>query len=240
MDPKLSLIVPCYDTPNILENISEILHNIMAITPYFEIILIDDGSSHFPTFAQSDYFKVITHETNKGKGEALRSGFRAAKGEIIAFIDADLQIPAALLKPYYNIITGPRNPDVLIGSKRHSNSKVDYPLLRRAYSFAYQNMNKFLFGLKVQDTQVGLKMFKKEVIQSILPGLTVKRFAIDLEILVAANEQNFVILEAPVKISESFSSTVNLRSVARMIQDTISIWYRKEFKNNYGRNKTNE
>ena len=233
MNPKLSIVVPSYNTPNIHKNISEIINETMSITPYFEIIFVDDGSSYFPTLAESKYIKVITHKINKGKGEALCSGFKVARGDIIAFIDADLQIPATLLKPYYQIIQGPRNPDVLIGSKRHHNSQVDYPYSRRLMSYIYQEMNKILFGLNVLDTQVGLKMFKKEVVDEILPNLSVKRFAIDLEFLVAASEKDFTILEAPVQINESFSSTVNPKAVRQMIQDTIGIWYRKKFKHKY-------
>ncbi len=233
MAPKLSIIVPSYNTPNLLENILTLIKEVSDITPSYEIILVDDGSDKFPYFTPSDYIKTITHKTNRGKGEALCSGFKAAKGEIIAFIDADLQIPATLLKPYYNIITGPRSPDILIGSKRHYNSQVDYPFLRRAMSCIYQEMNKILFGLEIQDTQVGLKMFKKKVINEILPSLTVKRFAIDLEFLVAASEKGFTILEAPVQINESFSSTVNLKAVRQMIQDTLGIWYRKKVKHKY-------
>lgn len=241
MTKKLSVVVPCYNVPNLLENVLILMDEVSDITHEYEIILVDDGSDDFPYvgeddfphIGQNDYIKVITHETNKGKGEALVSGFKAARGEVIAFLDADLQIPPTLLKPYYQIITGPRNPDILIGSKRHYNSQVNYPPIRRLMSWTYQTMNRLMFGLKILDTQVGIKMFKKEVIQSILPTLTIKRFAIDLEMLVAANEQGFTILEAPVQINESFSSTVNPKAVSRMIQDTFCIWWRKKFKKNY-------
>ncbi len=235
MEPKLSVIVPCYNVPNIHESISEILNKVMSITGYFEIIFIDDGNQYFPILAESDYIKVIHHNTNKGKGEAITAGFRAARGEVICFIDADLQIPPTLIKPYYEIMSGSRAPAVLIGSKRHFNSKVNYPFTRRLMSFGYQTMNRIMFGLTVLDTQVGIKMFTREVIKDILPLLTVKRFAIDLEILVAANERGYNILEAPVTINETFSSTVNVKAVRRMIQDTFCIWYRKKFKHNYKR-----
>jgi len=233
MNPKLSVIVPSYNTPNILENIFILIKEVSAITNDYEIILVDDGSNEFPYIAQNDYVKVITHKTNKGKGESLMSGFKEASGDIIAFIDADLQIPSKLLNPYYEIITGPRNPSILIGSKRHYNSKVDYPFSRRIMSWAYQTMNRFLFGLKIQDSQVGIKMFRGEVIKDILPCLSVKRFAIDLEILVAANERGYSILEAPAQINESFNSTINTMAVARIIQDTFCIWLRKKFKHKY-------
>ena len=92
-----------------------------------------------------------------------------------------------------------------------------------------------MFGLKLLDTQVGLKMFKKKTIEDILPYLVVKKFAIDLEILVSANELDYKILQAPVTINESFSSTVNFKSILQMFKDVGAIWYRKKFKNNYGK-----
>jgi len=233
MNKKLSVILPCYNVPGLLENLLEVIKEVSDITSQYEIILVNDGSFTFPDIAQNDYIKVITHETNKGKGESLIKGFKQARGDIVSFIDADLQIPAALLKPYYEIITGSRSPDVLIGSKRHYNSRVEYPFTRRLMSYTYQRMNNIMFGLNVLDTQVGLKMFKKKVISEITPRLTVKRFAIDLEFLVAASENNFSILEAPVQINESFSSTVNVKAVTKMIQDTFGIWYRKKINGAY-------
>lgn len=227
--------MPCYHVPNLLNNFLEVLGVVSDITDDYEIILIDDGNETFPYFTQSEYVKVITHKTNKGKGEALVSGFKAARGEIIAFLDADLQIPAQLLKSYYEIITGNRSPGILIGSKRHYNSQVEYPFLRRVMSVTYQKMIKILFGMEILDSQVGLKLFKKKAIQDILPSLTVKRFAIDLEMLVVAHQRGYDIVEAPVKINETFGSTVNAKAVGRMILDTLGVWYRNKFKHNYER-----
>lgn len=233
MNYKLSVILPCYNVPNLLNNTLTLIKEVSNITKDYELILVDDGNPTFPHIVQNDYIKVITHETNKGKGEALVSGFKKARGDIVAFIDADLQIPATLLKPYYEIMTGARNPDILIGNKRHYNSQVEYPFSRRLMSYTYQTMNRLMFGLTVQDTQVGLKMFKKEVVKDILPSLSVKRFAIDLEMLVSASEKGYNILEAPVQINEAFSSTVNPKAIKQTIQDTFGIWYRKKFKKTY-------
>ncbi len=235
MNPKLSVLLPCYHVPNLLENLLQVIEAVKDITDQYEIILIDDGNSSFPYISQNDYIKVITFPQNKGKGEALVAGFREARGEVVAFLDSDLQIPATLLKPYYEIITGPRSPKILIGSKRHKNSSVEYPFMRRVMSVTYQKMIKMMFGLEVLDSQVGLKMFKKEALEDIIPFLTVKRFAIDLEILVVAHRRGHTILEAPVTIHETFNSTVNAGAVRRMILDTFGIWWRKKFKRCYER-----
>jgi len=224
----LSVILPCYNTPNLLENFKEILSVVKTITNNFEIILVDDGSKSFPDIKQSDKIKVITHLKNFGKGQALMSGFKIAKGEIICFIDSDLQIPAQLLKPYYEIITGTRSLDILVGSKRHYNSKVIYSFTRRLISFCYQTSNRIMFGLKILDSQAGIKMFQRKVIEDILPTLSIKGFAIDLELLVAANEMGYKTIESPLQIRQSFSSTVNSKALLIAVWDTLFIWCRKK------------
>ena len=178
---------------------------------------------------QNEYIKVITNNKNMGKGYSLIKAFKKAQGEIICFIDSDLQIPALTLRGYYKIMRGSRYPDILIGSKRHYNSKIDYPLLRRVYSFGFQTMNRLMFGLKLLDTQTGVKFFKKDVLKDILPELRINGFAIDLEILSLAQMKGYKILEAPVHINESFSSTINIKAVLKMLIDSIKIWWRFKF-----------
>lgn len=227
---KLSVILPCFNIQNLLENLLEVIEVVKGITKDYEIIIVDDGSTEFPYISQSDYIKVIINETNQGKGYSLRKGFALARGEFIAFIDSDLQIPASTLASYYEIMKGNRNPDILIGSKRHFNSSVDYPITRRLLSFGFQTMNRLMFGLTVLDTQSGIKFFKKDIIQKLLPSLQIRGFAIDLEILSLAQRKGYKILEAPIQIRESFSSTVRLSSIFKMFKDSFKIWWRYKFK----------
>lgn len=228
---ELSIIFPCYNVLNLVDNLIEVIEVVRNITNKFEIILINDGNKKFPRIIQSDYIKVITHKINKGKGEALISGFKEACGEIICFIDADLQIPSITLKSYYKIMRGNRNPDVVIGSKRHYNSQVDYSFIRRFYSFGFQNINRILFGLKILDTQCGVKMFKRKVIEDILPFLKTKGFAIDIEILILSQIKGYKILEAPVTIRKSFDSTIKITDIVKMFYNVLDIWGRKKIKN---------
>jgi ABC-type Fe3+/spermidine/putrescine transport system ATPase subunit len=76
--------------------------------------------------------------------------------------------------------------DFAIGSKRHPESVVHYPWSRRLASRCYQALNRLLFRLDVRDTQVGLKLFRREVAEDVVPLLLVKRFAFDLELLAGA------------------------------------------------------
>jgi len=87
---------------------------------------------------------------------------------------------------------------------------------------------RVLFNLKVKDTQVGIKLYRREVLEKVLPCILVKRFAFPVEILAVANYFGFTkIMEAPVELRYNFLGTnVNLRETFRIIWDTFAIFYR--------------
>ena len=86
---------------------------------------------------------------------------------------------------------------------------------------------RLLFQLGVQDTQTGLKLFRREVLESVLPRLAVKQFAFDLELLVVARHLGFTrIGEAPIELAYQFSSTISPRAVYKILWDTAAIFYR--------------
>ena len=123
----------------------------------------------------------------------------------------------------------------MIGSKRDPESKVDYPLTRRALSWCYQLMIKLLFNLNVRDTQAGLKLFKRDVLEDILPRVLVKRYAFDLELLVNANHRGYKIVEAPVEINFHFTSGINILDIWHIFVDTMAIFYRLRILKYYDR-----
>jgi hypothetical protein len=117
--------------------------------------------------------------------------------------------------------------DVVIGSKRHPQSQVEYPKFRRFQSAIYQLVVRLLFNLNVRDTQTGLKLFRRQVLHEALPLLAIKKFAFDLELLVVAHQLGYrKILEAPISLDYQFESTVNLRAAWRVLWDTAAIFYR--------------
>jgi hypothetical protein len=87
-----------------------------------------------------------------------------------------------------------------------------------------------LFNLKVRDTQAGIKIFNARALKVILPKLVEKKFAGDLEMLVAAKKNGFHnICEAPIKMNYSedrFSSAVKLDQITGIFIETLAIWYR--------------
>ena len=108
------------------------------------------------------------------------------------------------------------NLDFAIGSKRHPDSDVHYPRSRRIASWLYQQLVRVLFRLDVRDTQVGLKVFRREVAEQVLPLLLVKRFAFDLELLAVSRALGFGrIRELPIRLDYRFTGS-GVRSLGRV------------------------
>src|SRR5207245_10096173 len=132
----------------------------------------------------------------------------------------DMELDPANIKGFIDLMQN-FECDAVIGSKRHPLSQLSYPRLRRLQSFAYQLLVRLLFRLNVRDTQTGLKLFRKQVLQETVPLLAIKRFAFDLELLVVARHLGYrKICEAPIKLDYQFESTVNILAAWRAMWDT--------------------
>lgn len=221
--------MPMYNSEDIKRNIYEAKKNLVQLHIPFELIIVDDGSTNEcykeALALKSRNIKITGYKNNQGKGNAIRYGFRLVSGDYVAFVDSGRDINPYQLGNFLKIMQKEK-ADIVIGSKRHFNSKVYYPLARRIMSRTYQFLNSILFNLNVQDTQVGLKLFKYDILKKIFPKIAVKRFAFDLELLVIARKINVKIVEAPVTIRYKFHSTINLKAVFWILFDTAAIFYR--------------
>ena len=230
--PQLSVVVPAFNQAGtIRDNLREIARRLEEQALDFEMIVVSDGSSD-ATHAEAaalddDRVRALQYDRNMGKGYALRTGSAAATGRWIAWIDSDLDLDPGRIRDFVD--TAERGDlDVVVGSKRHPESEVDYPTRRRIYSWLYQQLVRAMFSLDVRDTQVGMKLFRREVLEEVLPVVLVKRYAFDLEILAVANSFGFDrIEEAPVRLDYGFSASgVNWRAITQALWDTAAIFYR--------------
>ncbi|MBM3247167.1 glycosyltransferase family 2 protein [Candidatus Pacearchaeota archaeon] len=226
---KLSIIVPMYNSVDIIQDLREVSSIIKKITPNYEIIVINDGSKN-DCFQEAKKIKnkkikIYGYKKNQGKGNAIKYGFNFVKGDYVAFLDSGRDLDPNQLRKFFKIMEEEK-ADIVIGSKKHKESKVFYPISRRIMSGVYQILNKLLFNLNVRDTQVGIKLFKKKALDKIMPKIVIKRFAFDLELLVLANKYGFKIVEAPIILEYKFKSTINIRSVFWILWDTAAIFYR--------------
>lgn len=222
------------------------IHKVLAELRYpTELICVVDGYVD-DTLAEAkkaakklSNTSVIGYQTNKGKGYAVKYGMAKSQGDIIAFIDSGMDINPnglSMLLEHFEWY----DADVIVGSKRHPASKVTYPWQRRILSFGYQYLVRLLFGLKIKDTQAGMKFFRRGVLEKVLPRLLVKRFAFDVEILAVANHLGFKrIFEAPIDVRLDFggasvlTSQHFLKSVWNMMYETMQVFYRLQFLHYY-------
>jgi glycosyltransferase involved in cell wall biosynthesis len=216
------------------------VHSAMSNTGWdFEIIpVIDgfiDGSFEEAKKVKKSNVHVVGYRTNHGKGYAVRYGMARAKGDLIAFIDAGMDINPTSLSMVLEHMKW-YNADIIVGSKRHLASKVKYSTIRKIYSWGYYFIVKILFGLKLTDTQTGLKVFKRRVLEKVLPRLTIKEFAFDIELLVVAWKLGFKeIYEAPVDVNLDFTKESKFKrgfsffldpNIRGILYDTIAVFYR--------------
>jgi glycosyltransferase involved in cell wall biosynthesis len=240
-EPHLSLITPMYNGAAYIEqNLGEIVRALEGLGRPFEVIVVCDGCTDGgPALARSSgdpRVEVLECADHLGKGGALLHGMAHARGRLVGWLDSDLDIaPDTIVAAARRFEEAPI--DAVVGSKRHAGSVVSYPALRRFYSWGYQTLIRVLFRVNVRDTQVGAKVFRREMVDTVGPLLLVKRWAFDLELLAVAAEFGFDrVEEAPIALNYRFTgSSVNWRAVRLTMQDTLAIAYRIHLRHHYVR-----
>ncbi|MCL4545074.1 MAG: glycosyltransferase [Chloroflexi bacterium] len=234
----LSVVIPAFNEEELIERaIRTTLRELLTLEVNFEIIVVDDGSTD-ETFKRAEgvagtlnrhtpaSVAVLRYPANGGKGYAVRYGVQHSTGRWVAFLDADLDLHPRLLSRLV-LVQQETGADVVIGSKRHPESVVNYPTERKLYSTAYYWLCRLLFGLPVHDTQTGIKLLRGDFARNVLPHLQVDRFAFDLEMLAEAHRRGLRLAEAPIELNFARQfGRIGVRDIAGILTDTFIIWLR--------------
>ncbi len=234
----LTVVVPYYNPgPALRATVQRAVEVLHGTGISFEIVTVSDGSTDGSDASLDDIDPDVVVQVvlpHAGKGRAVRAGLARGRGRYLGFIDGDGDVPPELLAEFVEVVHQ-KHPDVVLGSKRHPDSQVVYPLARRLYSWGYQQLVRVLFHLDVRDTQAGIKLVRREVLSEVLPLMVEEGYAFDLEMLVIARRLGYRdLVEAPVRIGIRFSSTVSRRVVFDMLGDTFAIWRRLRSGDAYG------
>ena len=239
----LSVILPVYRLGDTIEaNLDVVAACLDAGGFRYELVPVDDGSGDGTAEAlrraaakRSDVVRPVWVEENAGKGNALKVGFRASRGAYVLLLDGDLDIAPKMLPQFFKSMRE-NGSDVVVGSKRHPESNVQYPWHRRLASVIYFGLVRLFIGLPITDTQTGMKLFKRRLLGEALDRMLVKTYAFDLELLSIAYGRGAKISEAPVEIRFGGKfGALKPRTVHDMVMDTLAVFYRLRILHYYAR-----
>ena len=238
--PKISVIMPAYNEEKMISKcISDARVHLENLACPYEIIIVDDGSTD-GTRAEAvrasvnPHVKVVGYDRNQGKGFAIKHSTKYVTGDVVIFMDSDADVKPDLIKQY---VTALRNNDIALAPKWHPDSRVSTPMMRRLLSHAFNRLVLLLTGLRVSDTQSGLKALRREAFDTIMNLVSVRHYAFDVELLVAAKLLKLRIIELPIKIR--LNSLFGARYVLRMLVDLLGITYRLRLIHWYQQNLQN-
>lgn len=194
--PDVSVVVPAYDEEeNISKVISELLKVKLAI-PNMEIIVVDDGSSDGTVLELSKFksINLILHLKNLGKGAALRTGFKAAKGRVVVIQDADMEYsPVEIPNLIRPILSG--EADVVYGS-RFNCKPFGMSSMHFLGNIILSLVASLLYGKRVTDVMTGYKAFSNEVKESI--DLKEDGFCVEVELTAQILQNGWKFVEVPI------------------------------------------
>lgn len=209
----ISFILPVYNCySSLINGLPSLIKILDGFAEPYEIIIVDDGSQDKTDIsgAINKHCILLYNDKNYGKGYSVKKGVMYASGESIIFMDGDFPFDLdvvelsykELKKPGVDMITGDRtllaSTDEHVKFMRSTGSKI--------FSFF---VSKF-FTDKFNDTQCGIKGFKKVVARDIFSELTIKGFSFDLEVFYIALKRKYNIIKIPVIVNKQLSSNVKL------------------------------
>jgi len=235
--PHLSLVVPVYNGADRLPSSLEQLRDFLRAQPYAsELILVDDCSNAetraiLEAFASTmGEVRLIRNEENRGKGNAVTRGMRAAVGNYRVFTDADLAYPASEVgKILADLEAG---ADVAIACRVLAESRYlmsptffSYLYTRHVMSRAFNAMVRWTLIPHVLDTQAGLKGFTAHAAEIVFPRITIPRFGFDVEALFIAKKHNLSLTQTAVffRYDEEPTTVRFAEDALRMLRDLVHI-----------------
>ena len=230
---ELDLILPVYNPPAGWEKI--VIDRFLSLqTPVpdlsIKLILVDDGSIWPQEDSSRQRLKnavpnlqFVAYPENRGKGFALRTGVRQSEGDFIVYTDIDFPYTEESMVNLIRRLT--ENADVVIGT-RNEDYYAQIPSTRKRISILLRKVNARLLRLRVNDTQAGLKGFRKSV-KEIFLSTTIDRYLFDLEfIYLLSRKKNLTVTGIPVTLRPGISfSHMNWRILIQESMNFLKILF---------------
>jgi dolichyl-phosphate beta-glucosyltransferase len=226
-----SVVIPCFnEEQRILPTLERIVDFLSRRDRPWEVVVVDDGSADRTgacvreRFAGQPAVRVLSFESNHGKGFAVCEGILASRGELALFSDADLSTPIEeLAKLERHAASG---FDLVVGSRVLSGSRIvtPQPVRRRLSGWLFRSLVRALALTAVRDTQCGFKLLRRATVEPIVRRIETQGFAFDVELLARAERAGLRVAELPVAWSDSTGSRLRLVPDAlRMAMDLLRV-----------------
>lgn len=190
-----------------------------------ELLVVDDGSGDLTaTNAEDAGATVLRLGVNSGKGAAVRAGVLASKGRAVIYTDADLSYPPDQLRSLLERVEA--GLPFVAGSRKHVDTVtlIRGRRLREVSGRVFNLLSRLVVLGRYRDTQCGLKAFSSDAARELFGAGLVDGFAFDVELFLLAEKFGVPIVEAPVRVSNASSSSVQMgRDARRMIEDLARI-----------------
>jgi 4-amino-4-deoxy-L-arabinose transferase-like glycosyltransferase len=222
---RLSLILPAWNESETIRHAIREARDALAVTvAEYEIIVVDDGSTDDTAdlvraeAAADPHVRLVQHPSNLGYGAALRTGFQAARLDLVGFTDADCQFD---LRELAYVLPLTSRYDVTCGYRIDRQD----PPRRLFYSWGYNTLVKLLIGNPVHDIDCALKIFHREQVLSILPECN--NFFVNTEMLTRAGQQGLSTVEVGVHHRPRLAghSKVSLLDIPRTLSVLLPFWW---------------
>jgi glycosyltransferase involved in cell wall biosynthesis len=182
---------------NIEQAVTSAVAVLAGVTDCYEVIVVDDGGRDRTAAiadrlaAENPRVRVVHHPVNRGYGAALRSGFAAAQYPLVVLADGDNQFDLGELSV---LLRGLGTFDIVSGYRiaRHD------PVVRRLYAFMYNGLARFLFNIPVRDVNCGFKVYRRDLLERLLPQLRSTGALINVEMLARARKLGATVTEVGV------------------------------------------
>lgn len=170
MHTDISIVIPLFNEEESLPELAEWIEKVCTEHGYsYEVIMVDDGSTDnswlevLKLTEQNPRIKGIKFQRNYGKSAALNEGFKAATGNVVFTMDADLQDSPDEIPEMYRMVTAD-GFDLVSGWKR---VRYDNAFTKNLPSKLYNSVNRRISGIKLHDMNCGLKAYKRSVVKSV-------------------------------------------------------------------------
>lgn len=218
---NISLILACYNEEQLLSKSVRRITSVLDDSVFsYELIFVDDKSRDgtpeiiASLVKKNKNFRAVYHEVNQGRGKTVRDGIALARGNVVGFIDIDLEVSPVYIQSFVRMIAG-GEADVITGQRvyREGVMSLHRSILSRGYSWLVRSV----LGIPLLDTETGYKFFSRKKILPILKRTQDNGWFWDTEVMTYAHYLSLTIIEVPVLFIRRFDKT----SSVRLVNDTL-------------------